>query len=125
MRRNDDIGRNRHGGNPASDDAFRNGNTPRRESMKEKLFRACVESGEYGITTDEMEIRFRFSHQSASARMSELKDEGRIMFKGVRRETRWGGEAEVHVVAKRPGYGSPVESGVPSGMLFDMRGARP
>jgi Fic family protein len=72
--------------------------------QKTKLHRDILEIVDrvgYGLTCDEVENLLGLSHQTASARISELKAMGELVKRGVR-PTRSGRNAAVlvHVVAK-------------------------
>jgi hypothetical protein len=61
---------------------------------------ACIrKAGGYGRTTDEVEVEARLSHQTASARVNELRNAGTIQAAGFTRTTRSGRQAVVYRVA--------------------------
>jgi hypothetical protein len=92
-----DITESRHGGNAESTEAFesiKHYNSKVRELVRSHI-QAC---GLDGATVDEIEIALGMSHQTASARATELKATGQIFDSGFRRETRSGRNAAVLVV---------------------------
>lgn len=90
-----DICENRHGGNGNSTEAFRSlGNSA--SEIRSMVFKFIESMGSIGATCDEIEVRLELSHQTASARCSELKRLGQIVEKG-RRPTRSGRSAAVLV----------------------------
>lgn len=52
-----------------------------------------------GLTSDEVEVALHLPHQSASARINELRDAGCLIESRMRRKTRAGAEAAVYVLA--------------------------
>lgn len=65
------------------------------------IVRATIQrSGSAGMTTDEVEIATGLSHQTASARVNELRNDGDIIPHGVR-PTRSGRNAVVYRIASR------------------------
>lgn len=62
-----------------------------------RILRAIVASGNTGKTCDEIEVELGMSHQTASARMTDLADDEHIERTTVRRKTRSGRPAGVCV----------------------------
>jgi len=73
--------------------------------LRAMVFGVVLASGETGVTCDEVEVIADLRHQTASARLKELKDKGLVEDSGRRRKTRSGRGAAVHVVAKGGGDG--------------------
>lgn len=88
----DDICRNRHGGNPESEVANQQTNKQRDSRM---VMDALFQAGGLGMTCDELEVELGMSHQTCSARCSELKRDGKVLTTTRRRETRAGCPARV------------------------------
>ena len=61
-----------------------------------KAIKLC---GLHGMTCDELELKLGMRHQTASARVSELKRIGSIFDSGQRRATRSGRKAAVWLAA--------------------------
>lgn len=61
-----------------------------------------------GATCDEVEVALDLRHQTASARVNELAEEGKIADSGARRKTRSGREAIVWVVTSAMSLASPL-----------------
>lgn len=95
MDRPDDICRNFHRGNTESEAANPVAST--KEIQCEHIIAFMLRTGD--ATCDETEDRLGLIHQSASARFSELKRDGRILATGERRLTRSGRYAAVYRVA--------------------------
>ena len=109
-----DITRHYHGNEPASVAANAKASPRRRQSMRDKILHRIAAAGAHGMTCDEVEVAGGFSHQSCSARMSELKRDGQIKPSGTMRATRWGADGRVFV---NRDVTTPT-------MLFDTRGTR-
>jgi hypothetical protein len=100
MMHDDDITSRYHGGNLESTEA--------RDSLPETnlaairlTIRALARSrGEYGIICDEAERILNLSHQTCSARFSELKRDGYLRATGYTRRTRTGRMARVMIAAE-------------------------
>jgi DNA-binding Lrp family transcriptional regulator len=71
----DDICQNNHGGNPESFGAHR---TTDKSKDRRKILEILERAGELGATCDYMEQRLDISHQTCSARCSELIRDGVI-----------------------------------------------
>jgi hypothetical protein len=71
-------------------------------SLRELVFKMIEEMGCEGATCDEVEMALDMKHQTASARITELKKMGRIVALGAEwgRPTRSGRNARVHVTKK-------------------------
>ena len=65
--------------------------------LREAVFGFIAGFGKHGATCDEVEVMMGRSHQSVSARITELKKARRIVQRG-RRKTRSGRPADIHVV---------------------------
>lgn len=90
-----DICANKHGGNPMSVEANKiahKGKVRARQRIIEELMDG-EENG--GLTCEELEQVTLLSHQTCSARLSELRREGKIKIVG-QRKTRSGSPASVY-----------------------------
>lgn len=76
-----DICKNLHGGNEQSEAANRRVQ-PHKLTVREKIFAYIV--GSDGVTCEEIERALMIKHQTASARISELKAEKKILTNGTR-----------------------------------------
>lgn len=94
-----DICERYHGGDSASQDAFDFQGPEARRAMRLRIFQLIRARGTVGATCDELEALLGFSHQTCSARCSELKRDGWVKPNGTRRRTRSGATAKVLVVA--------------------------
>lgn len=65
-----------------------------KEALKARVLHFIKDRGKKGITCDELESRLKMRHQTASARVTELKKEGLVIAIG-RRPTRSGRMAAV------------------------------
>lgn len=72
----------------------------RAASMRAQVADEIRRSGIYGATCDEIEIALGMKHQTASARIKDLKDRGAVRDSGVRRPTRSGCLAVVYVTPR-------------------------
>lgn len=100
-----DITSRFHGGNPESveaHDSIKN----IKAKMRARVLATIRQRGVRGMTSDEAEVALGLSHQSVSARFTELKAEGSIVPSGERRATRSGRNAAV-MVAARQGMATP------------------
>ena len=70
----------------------------RADSDKRRVAYAVLATGEVGRTCDELEVELGLAHQSASARVRDLRGEGVLEDSGRRRPTRTGTPAIVLVV---------------------------
>ena len=95
---NEDITRNRHGGNAESTLANRDGNKKKDEA---RVFEIIKDAGDHGITLDEVAERMDRTPNSISGRISQLKKDGKVAPNGERRKTRTGSSAAV-IVALPP-----------------------
>jgi len=97
----DDITRNFHGGNPESVIAKE---LSRKTAERDRgwITRLTTRMGQYGITCDEAERMLGLSHQTCSARFSELKRDGILLPTLFTRRTRHNAPARVMVVAPLP-----------------------
>lgn len=71
---------------------------PHAKAMRDKIYRMIEFAELNGFTVDEIEIETGYPHQTASARVTELLQEGLIEDSGERRLTRHGRKACVWVV---------------------------
>jgi DNA-binding transcriptional ArsR family regulator len=93
----EDICANNHGGASTSVEAFQSTSPESRETLKTKIFEFIA--GFDGIATCELaEDTLGLSHQSASARISELLRDGRIYIEKKRGKTRTGRGCRVYRV---------------------------
>lgn len=90
----DDITESRHGGNQESVDA--NYSIEDKKAKLRSMVLAYVKA-QGGATSDEVEQGLGLSHQTVSARMTELKVMGLLQPSGVKRPTRSGRKAMVLV----------------------------
>lgn len=67
--------------------------------LRAKIFRYIEAQGLFGATCDEIELALELSHQTASARVTELKADDLVIWSGHKRKTRSGRNAAV-LVAK-------------------------
>jgi len=81
-------------------------------SMKQRVFDFIFDRGARGATTDEIEVELKLSHQTASARITELSFEGYIRrqyvkatYEMVKRPTRSGRQAFVYEIVPGMYYG--------------------
>lgn len=93
-----DICEGRHGGHENSVDAATSiaGST---NEIRTQVLRFIERNGAYGATCDEIETGLGLSHQTASARCSELKRMGSV-FEGEKRKTRSGRNASALVAVR-------------------------
>ena len=93
-----DITRNYHGGADTSEQAFNETPKAIRYQIRMRVLSAIRDAGDHGLTCDELETKTGIAHQSASARITELKEGLLIRDKGERRRTKNGRLARVYVV---------------------------
>lgn len=91
-----DICANNHGGNAESKDAHASLSGVSTQ-LRDQVFSFIQSCGSRGATCDEIEISLGLSHQTASARCSELK-ERKLVRIGEKRKTRSGRSAAALVV---------------------------
>jgi predicted transcriptional regulator len=91
----DDITRNYHCGNPESEAA--NLRTMKARD-RARIIAHVILCGAGGATCSEIELATGLSHQTASARCSELKRDGVLVASGERRPTQTGSMAAVLVI---------------------------
>jgi len=94
-----DICENFHGQADRSVDAWRSLRPIVLTKLRRRVLDAIKAAGTNGATVDELEMTLRMSHQSTSARVSELKRAGHVKVSGAKRFTRYGKEADVIVTA--------------------------
>jgi hypothetical protein len=68
---------------------------PRASAMRQ-LIRSYVATQPHGATCDEVEVALSMRHQTASARIRELAQEGSLSDTGDRRPTRSGAAARIY-----------------------------
>ena len=66
-------------------------------SVRHQVLRLIAKCGTRGLTTDEIERILARSHQTVSARVKELRNDGLVVDSGSRRRTRFGRRAAVWV----------------------------
>jgi hypothetical protein len=88
-----DVCANRHKGNPESDAAFR-ANSDRLTHMENKVYEVIRQSGERGLTVDEIAEMFHSTPNCISGRCSALKFKNMVRKAGTRL-TRGGNNAAV------------------------------
>ncbi len=102
----EDITANYHGGNEASVEAHQSISSESAASLRQKVLRLISSEQHRGATSDEAEQALGLSHQSCSARFTELKALGRIVAQG-KRTTRSGRKAFFYVTPSH--YVAPQE----------------
>lgn len=85
-----------HGGNRESVEAHDSIRSAKQRLRKQVL--DYIKAHPFGCTSDEVEAALGLSHQTVSARMTELKADGQIVPTGERRKTRSGRNAGVYLV---------------------------
>jgi Fic family protein len=96
-----DVTKNRHNGADTSHAAFKTTTPESRATQRSRVLWAISETDRwYGVdpgrTCDEVERLTGMSHQTASARITELVIEGKVRDTGIRRKTRSGRSARVY-----------------------------
>lgn len=94
---------NFHHGASTSVDAFRSTPETSRQAQRETIFRYILDSGSNGATCDEAEAFLKVSHQTASARITDLLEAGRIHYGTETRKTRAGKSARVYRISNSEG----------------------
>jgi len=69
-----------------------------RARMRFAVMKEIIAQGANGATTYEIEVALSMLHQTASARMYELTEQGRVVDSGKRRKTGSGRSAVVHIL---------------------------
>jgi hypothetical protein len=97
-----DVCKNKHNGADTSAAAFQSTTTESRYKQRVTVMAVFQDTRRWygvdpGCTCDEVEVVTGMSHQSTSARITELVIEGKIRDTGVRRKTRTGRTARVYV----------------------------
>jgi len=100
-----DICRNKHGGNPESEAANISLSVGVKTMLKFEIETYIERQGMSGATCDEIEAALNIRHQTASARVSELKEEARIHQAPFRRKTRSGRSAAVYLSGPGESFG--------------------
>jgi hypothetical protein len=80
-----DITRNKHRGNPESDDAFKK-IEPARLGMQRRVMAVCAANALFGTTLKEIVAKSGLPIQTVSGRLAELKAAGMLEKTGERRE---------------------------------------
>jgi hypothetical protein len=75
---------------------------PEASSIRSRVRKLIERSGDRGMTCDEVEAAMKRAHQSVSARVRELAQDGHIVDSGRRRKTRAGRDARVYVWTSDP-----------------------
>ncbi len=70
-------------------------------TVREQIRSYITKRGDKGATCDEIETKLQLTHQSASARVYDLKAQGLIVASGTTRATRSGRQATVYVTPKQ------------------------
>src|ERR1017187_10099953 len=92
-----DITANYHGGNAQSVEAHES-IIPLKLIQRSRILALAARRGTYGTTCDEAEIALDMTHQSCSARFSEMKRDGGLLATIDCRKTRSGRNARVFIV---------------------------
>lgn len=95
-----DVCKNKHNGADTSAAAFQSTTTMSRALARNIVYTEVRDAGD-GITCDAVEELTGMSHQTCSARITELVIEGKIRDTGMRRGTRSGRTARVYVAVPR------------------------
>jgi hypothetical protein len=95
----DDITRNYHGGNPQSAAANRR---TRKNRDRARIYAFLYRRASLGATCDEAEVALDMTHQTCSARFSDMKRDEVIIETNERRLTRSGSWAAVCIIAPQP-----------------------
>ena len=93
-----DVCENYHSGNAQSVEAHES-IIPLKLILRGRILALAARRGSYGITCDEAEIALDMTHQSCSARFSELKRDGGMTITDSCRKTRSGRNASVFITA--------------------------
>jgi hypothetical protein len=88
-----------HGGADTSVEAFASVSSAVRGKVRKQVLDYVIQAGSNGATCDEVERALDLTHQSASARITELRKASRIYDSGLRRPTRSGRRARVYKVS--------------------------
>ena len=94
-----DVCKNRHNGADTSAAAFQSTTTMSR-ALARNIVYSQIFAFPCGVTCDAVEEATGMSHQTCSARITELVIEGKIRDTGQRRKTRTGRTARVYVVCE-------------------------
>jgi hypothetical protein len=94
-----DITAGYHGGNRESREAHRLARL-NAQTIRARIVAFVADRGEWGATSDEVEIAMQLPHQTVSARLVEAKKRGELLPTGERRRTRFGAVANVLVAAE-------------------------
>jgi hypothetical protein len=95
----DDVTVNYHGGNSESV-AAKELSMENAARDRSRIFKLARGRSDYGITCDEAECLLGLSHQTCSARFSELKRDGALIPTNLTRRTRHNSPARVMVVKR-------------------------
>jgi type IV pilus biogenesis protein CpaD/CtpE len=85
----DDICRNYHGGEEESE-AANESIDDRKAALRAKISDVIVAAGNHGMTSDQVEALTGMRHQTCSARFSEMKADGVMVWTGRKSPTRSG-----------------------------------
>lgn len=100
-----DITSNRHGGNEQSTEARRSIDA---SEIRKRVLDYIKSQGEQGAICDQIEQALELSHQTASARCSELKEQKLVDVRGTRK-TRSGRNAGVLIARRDVNFWRPEE----------------
>jgi hypothetical protein len=93
----DDICANRHGGADTSVAAHSSTPESSRVLLRKRIVDFIASQKERGATCEETEAALGLTHQTCSARISELRQANKIRSSGARRLTHSGRLARVHI----------------------------
>lgn len=88
-----------HGGADTSSEAFAKTGDGKRDAMRRRITAHIAAAGDQGATCDEVEVALELPHQTASARIAELRHRGVIQYDKARRKTRTGSSARVYFIS--------------------------
>lgn len=98
---NPDVTRNFHRDNPQSAQANTKLGMEGKHHLRGLILQYIENQGERGATCEEIERSLTMKHQTASARLTELKAEGSVLVAG-RRQNASGSTASVYVLKPQP-----------------------
>lgn len=101
-RKNSDICSAKHGGADTSVEAQASTPASTRDSIRNAICKYIENQGNYGATCETVEHAMSLSHQSASARISELVRDGRIEIAEGKSRTKTGRSCRIYVVKEKP-----------------------
>lgn len=94
----DDVTRHYHGGAETSSAAWESSKV-KADADRKRIYNWIKDTG--GATCQECEKRLSIPHETCSARISQLKADGRICWNGQYRKTKSGHNAQVYEVNTR------------------------